>query len=61
MDVRAVFVVRFSDGIKYIDIKDIDTRNHKIGGDAKGVSVSSREPVILVNIADMKNIESKET
>lgn len=58
LDIRAFFVVQFTDGIRRIEVTDIDASKHKIGGCNKVRSVSSQEPVILVDVKDMKEVKA---
>lgn len=53
----AIFVVNFTDGLKYIRVDEIDARSIRIGGCAKIVkSMTDIEPVILVPIQQMRSI-----
>ena len=60
MDLPALFVVRFTDSVKYIKISDVNCKNISISGTRKIVkSTSDREIVIHVPVADMKNLPTK--
>lgn len=55
--VPSLFVVQFTDKIKYIDTSNVDVRSHDIAGTKKIVKANSDiEPIILVPICDMKEI-----
>jgi hypothetical protein len=55
--VPALFVVRFTDGVFYANVGEIDARRWKIGGTKEIVkSQSDIEPVIEVPVATMKKI-----
>jgi hypothetical protein len=53
----ALFVVRFTDGVRWIQLTEVDATNHRIAGCSRLVkSKSDVEPVIEVDIAKMKSI-----
>lgn len=58
MNCPAVFVVRFTDGIYYIPVDEIDTKQMTLGG-THGIvkSHTDREPVIHVPVASMKRLD----
>lgn len=59
MGVPAVFIVRFTDGVKFIRVSAIDAKRLRIGGCAKLVkSRNDIEPVIEVPITDMSTIKT---
>lgn len=56
MNVQAVFVVRFTDETRFIDMRDVDASRMRIGGVGRERAVSSRsdrEPIIEVPVAKM--------
>lgn len=56
--VPAFFVVRFTDRVLYVDLRDVDARTHRIGGTRKIVkSRSDREPVVEVPVETMKEVK----
>lgn len=55
MGLPALYVVRFTDGVRWINVLDVDARMWSMGGTAKRVKSSTdREPVINVPISAMK-------
>lgn len=53
--VPSLFVVQFTDQLRYIDLRKIDATRHRIGGCRKVVkSHTDIEPVIEVEVASMK-------
>ena len=60
MGCPSLFVVRFTDSIRWIKVDEIDARNYRIGGCVKQVkSHSDIEPVIEVVVDMMKPLEMK--
>jgi hypothetical protein len=56
--VPAIFVVKFSDEVRWIDVAKINTENHKMGGTLSKVkSVTDVEPVLEIPVGDMKLLE----
>lgn len=56
MGVQAVFVVRFTDETRFIDMRDVDASKFRMGGVVKDRAIKSRadwEPVIEVPVAKM--------
>lgn len=55
---KAVYVVKFTDGIYWINLNDVDPRRMEMGGCARIVKSSTDyEPVILVPVAAMKPLK----
>lgn len=50
----ALFVVRFADGDRWINVDDVDPRWHEIRGWAVPRAVNDVEPLIHVPVADME-------
>lgn len=56
----SIFVVKFEDGIRWIDVAKVDARNVRIGGCSRIVKARSDvEPVIEVPIADMTILKAR--
>lgn len=62
LGVRGVFVVRFHDGIRHINTRQIDARRHeyRLGRDDRVGAPNDREAIILVPIADMTPLPEAE-
>lgn len=61
--VPAVFVVRFTDGLFYIPIDEVDVTRHKWRGCSKERDMRSkndREPLIEVPVSDMYRVDQEE-
>lgn len=57
MNVPSIYVVRFTDAVRWIEIASVDARNVKMGGCAKfWNSRSNIEPIIHVPVADMHEV-----
>lgn len=57
MGVPAVFVARFEDGARWIDVEDVDASTARMGGCLRVVKAASDvEPVIEVPVAEMRPI-----
>jgi hypothetical protein len=57
----ALFVVRFTDGVRYINVNDIDARQVSFGGCRQVVkSHTDREPVIEVPVVSMTRFAEAE-
>ena len=55
LGVPALFVVKFTDGVRWINISEVDPSDSRIGGCARIVkSRNDREPVIEIPVAQMK-------
>lgn len=55
LGVGAAFVVAFTDGTRWIDLKDVDARRVRMGGCSRVVkSQSDIEPVIEVPVSEMR-------
>jgi hypothetical protein len=53
--VPSLFVVQFTDQLRYIDLRDVNAARHRIGGCRQVVkSFTDIEPVIEVEVASMK-------
>lgn len=62
LGVPALFVVRFTDAVRWVRIVDVDARLHRIGGCARAVKADSDvEPVIEVNVDQMRSVVSAPT
>lgn len=58
LGVPAIFVVRFTDGIRWCSLYNVDATKHKMGGCSKKVkSHTDREPVIEVPIEQLKSLK----
>jgi hypothetical protein len=58
MGTVGVFVVRFDDGIRWIQVSEIDATRFRIGGCARVVkSISDIEPVIEIPVVTMRKLE----
>lgn len=58
LDVPAIFVVRFNDAVLWVPVKKIDARKMRLGGCSRRVKNDNDiEPVILVPIAEMHQLE----
>jgi len=54
LGVPGVFIVKFTDGVRWINVADVDARHHRIGGCKRRVkSVSDVEPVIEIPVSEM--------
>lgn len=61
--VKAIFAVRFTDGLFYIPLYDVDASKHIWGGCGKNRAVNSQnttEPMIEVPVADMRLVKKNE-
>jgi len=55
--VPSLFVVAFTDGVRWIDVSEIDARRPRIGGCSRIVkALTDREPVIDVPVDRMKRV-----
>ncbi len=55
LNVPALFIVRFSDGLRYLPVAEVDASALRVGGCRQRVkSVSDVEPVIEVPVAGMR-------
>ncbi len=62
MGVPSFFVARFTDGIRWIDIANVDARKHRIGGCRTQVKSSTdREIVIEVPLTEMRELKTQTT
>lgn len=56
--IPAYFVVRFTDGIRHIDLGSVDASRHRIAGTTRKVkSHTDQEPVIDVPVHSMREID----
>jgi hypothetical protein len=52
--VPAIFVVMYDDGIRYIDIGDVDTSRHIMGGNSRNKAYNDIEPLIEVPVESLQ-------
>lgn len=56
----SIFVVRFTDGIRWIDVREVDARKIRMGGCSRVVKAKSDvEPVIEVPVDQMNTLKRK--
>jgi hypothetical protein len=51
-----LFVVKFNDGVRWVNCWSVDPRIHIIGGPKRRTVESEREPLILVPVTDMRTV-----
>lgn len=57
LNVTALFIVRFSDGLRYLPVAEVDASALRVGGCKQRVkSVSDVEPVIEIPVAGMRGL-----
>lgn len=60
MGVPSLFIVRFTNEIRWIDVKNVDARNIRLGGCSRVVKAKSDiEPVIEVPIGQMNTLRKR--
>lgn len=61
LGVPALYVIRFTDGIRWVRIADVDPRRLRIGGRAERRGHSETEPLIEVPVNSMKTLDARGT
>lgn len=56
----SIYVIRFVDSIKWIDVREVDARRIRVGGCARIVkSPVDKEPVILIPVNSMRTLKDR--